>query len=484
MNSSDSFYSDERSIFNAIRVTTPNEDTHSNDSPPTPLLERGLATNMAMFIPPGSSHDGDSTQPRQQGRKRPGLDRIAWRNQLLSDQSAQRTQPEQNTSPFNDTEPFPTMNPQHRKAVSLDAAVGSSAITSHSRPRWPANQTPAAVSPNHPQYPPPERSPTPPGLPSFNTPEAIEYSAQFMVGHTGANNPATSTTRAASYSGAIRRFFGLGSATETNTNNDHVGIGRAPDGTIVQGRFPFRQSGHGTNQNRDINDHPFHQRSLPTAARSTAATATGQGSGSGTQGGNASGTQSAAGGRRVTEGATKTQQSLSRRRTTHTGLSLLGRPLSSLIEERNPTESVQALAAYSRTEPTQASRPCPREEISPLQLPEPRYDFALRAAMRRAELEAALEAGCWTFRDIICWVPVRCCSFCCLGPVEESPEDPVSGPGPDEGPDALVVVASRETYETARSENEGHEGIEAVLTGYLSPNHLSPILGGGRDPLP
>lgn len=87
--------------------------------------------------------------------------------------------------------------------------------------------------------------------------------------------------------------------------------------------------------------------------------------------------------------------------------------------------------------------------------------------MRRAELDAALQAGLWTWRDIFCWVPVRCFSCCCLGPVEEeSSDEAVSSP---EGPDPLEVITSRETYETARSENSGREGVENVSPGQLSP---------------
>ncbi|KGO78503.1 hypothetical protein PITC_068030 [Penicillium italicum] len=127
-----------------------------------------------------------------------------------------------------------------------------------------------AVTTIQPRYPPPERTPTPPGLPSFGTSEAVSISARFMI----PDNPARShinlqgrgpagDQRGSSYGDTLRRLFGFPPASHASGISVN-GIGRAEDGTLVQGRFPHRQSGHGMNIGRPLHDHPFHQR-LPIA---------------------------------------------------------------------------------------------------------------------------------------------------------------------------------------------------------------------------
>jgi hypothetical protein len=127
----------------------------------------------------------------------------------------------------------------------------------------------AAVTPVQPRYPPPERPPTPPGLPSFGTPEAMRYSARFMARDNNTRlgrHAGYADERTSSYSDSLRRFFGLSPSASRTSGLSVVGIGRAEDGTLVQGRFPYRQSGHGMSVARQLNEHPFHERFLPVAS--------------------------------------------------------------------------------------------------------------------------------------------------------------------------------------------------------------------------
>ncbi|KAJ5732741.1 hypothetical protein N7493_004222 [Penicillium malachiteum] len=443
-NSSESVYSDEKSIFNAIRVTTPNEGSRNQDYPYVmgPVMERGLATNMAMFIPTGSSNDGESsTQHRRSGRKIPRVDRGGWQTQMLSEQNSHRTSQLSSAHP-NDTNHAsnPFLDYQRRKAISLDADTHGP-VSPHPRPSWPASNIPAAVTPAQPQYPPPERTPTPPGLPSFNTPEAVYTSAQFMVGHTASSHmrgtpPSNTANRPFSYGDAVRRFLGLQPASHADAiNNGIVGIGRAPDGTIVQGRFPYRQSGHGTNQIRNLQDHPFHQNCRPIAPITNQT--------AGPEGRHNTGVRVGPGvtNERVREGdgtnKNSEQQDQPKRKSRHLGLSLLGRPLSSRIEE---------LRQRGIIGPGPRASPLPGQ-ISPLQLPRPQYDFTQNGTNSGDEV---LKAGSYALSDILSWLPLQCYLCCCL---RGSQPGEVGESASPESADALEAVDSRETYATARSRN-------------------------------
>ncbi|KAJ6004525.1 hypothetical protein N7522_006170 [Penicillium canescens] len=181
---------------------------------------------------------------------------------MFSDQYVQtprRFKPSLNGSTIKPT----TSHRSLRTAVSL----GANDDNSH-RPRWPANMG-AAVTPVQPRYPPPERTPTPPGLPSFGTPEAMRYSARFMARDNNtrlSRHAGHADERTSPYIDCLRRFFGLSSSASRISGLSVVGIGRAEDGTLVQGRFPYRQSGHGMSVARQLNEHPFHERFLPVAS--------------------------------------------------------------------------------------------------------------------------------------------------------------------------------------------------------------------------
>ncbi|KAJ6108231.1 hypothetical protein N7523_009554 [Penicillium sp. IBT 18751x] len=250
-------------IFNAIRVTSPEGSTR--DSRPAsnmgPIMEEGLAANIAMFIP--SALDGHQSSERISHNERRQIDTIWWRNQMLSDTSLHQTA-HLGAGPFTETIlAAGAARNLHQKALSLDTAEGSQYV-----PRWPTNLG-TAIPTLWPRFLPPVRQPTPPGLPSFNTPEAVYCSAQFLIEENGRRRSYRAEgngQQARSYGDTMLRFFGLSPSTEIVPEGLSVtGIGRAEDGTAVQGRFPYRQSGHGIHLNRQLNNHPFHQSNLPIA---------------------------------------------------------------------------------------------------------------------------------------------------------------------------------------------------------------------------
>ena len=165
----------------------------------------------------------------------------------------------------------------HRRALSLgdvDNRLRKS--------RWAATLI-SPVRPFLPKYPPPVRSPTPPGLPSFGSPEAISYTTQFCVRSSVPNGHGPSRSLSAlergcrrvseSYANQLRRLFGVPLPPAPPTNRcQGPSLPRAEDGTAVQGRFPYRSSGHGVNVARRLEDHPFHQAAPPVTESETAYT--------------------------------------------------------------------------------------------------------------------------------------------------------------------------------------------------------------------
>ncbi|CAL5874722.1 uncharacterized protein PFLUO_LOCUS9023 [Penicillium psychrofluorescens] len=263
--SSDSNPSDERYIYNAIRASTSTEEARSCEAVPRiSAFEQGLAANLAMFVPTDYSQGLSSTDSPYEGiqTRRPI---IYWRSQMLSDPYPHHAI-QSVSNEIRKPDPL-----AHRKAVSDGR---------HSAARRPSNNLGPAVTPAEPRYPPPVRAPTPPGLPSFGSPEAVRTSAQFLTRQRGTGAEASASPsgrgvdgqRTQSYGDTLRQFFGLSplssaSSQHPRPSNVHsvAGIGRAEDGTIVQGRFPYRQSGHGMNQAGQLHDHPFHRGNLPAA---------------------------------------------------------------------------------------------------------------------------------------------------------------------------------------------------------------------------
>lgn len=113
------------------------------------------------------------------------------------------------------------------------------------------------VSPALPEYPPPVRSPTPPGLPSFGTEEARSYDFRIEAPHPIEN-------RNVSQLRLLLRGRSPGRSPSESGRHPRTRV-FADDGTAVLGSFPQRQSGHGSNVLSKIDGHPFHQQNLPFA---------------------------------------------------------------------------------------------------------------------------------------------------------------------------------------------------------------------------
>ncbi|KAG5299550.1 hypothetical protein I7I50_07017 [Histoplasma capsulatum G186AR] len=139
------------------------------------------------------------------------------------------------------------------------------------------------VEPTQPVYPPPVRSPTPPGLPSFGSREAIHY-APTQSNRSRPSNHYTPLSHRGLQQGLVaegdeeddlccasglKRLFGLPSCMGARPPTLPTGaVARAHDGTMVRGRFGPRQSGHGVGAGptaRGLESHPFHRSSLPAA---------------------------------------------------------------------------------------------------------------------------------------------------------------------------------------------------------------------------
>lgn len=152
-------------------------------------------------------------------------------------------------------------------------------------------ETPSPVDPAQPVHPPPVRSPTPPGLPSFGSREAMQYSPPLRSGRgrrfmrhssqtyqsqlipissmsPGADPDVREGTSPCCCVG-VRNIFGIKAFTESRPVRLPPGaVARADDGTFVRGRFPARQSGHGVGASpisRGLDSHPFHRNFLPAA---------------------------------------------------------------------------------------------------------------------------------------------------------------------------------------------------------------------------
>lgn len=261
--SSESALSEHESIYDAARTGSSAAEGSSSQQ------NRGLhgsdiGGNVAMFLPdspdiPGYESSAEQRKGRVRWRRSQSLPRNWMSSSKANDPLADLFKDAK--SKMSDLRLW-----GRRRALSLgDAENGP-------RGKWAATLI-SPVRPLLPKYPPPIRSPTPPGVPSFGSPEAINYTTQFCVrsslpnGRGQQHGPPPEQNRPAteSYAQTLRRFLGFSSPTVTPQANRRQGqtFARAEDGTAVQGRFPYRASGHGLNVGRHLEDHPFHRRAFP-----------------------------------------------------------------------------------------------------------------------------------------------------------------------------------------------------------------------------
>jgi hypothetical protein len=193
--------------------------------------------------------------------------------------------------------PFPTWKAKSSvyKAYQSDSSSSSEELNKRQCITiWP-------VYPLKPKYPPPQRSPTPPGLPTFGTREAVQLLHEPRIrGASGRNiqgRPSTrvglpetvaerhpvpvvtatprpcdpsNSTKGNSITRRIIRSLCRSSSDELPEDDEgRVGlpasfVARADDGTLVRGRFGARNSGHGVGaragqQDVGLEGHPFHR---------------------------------------------------------------------------------------------------------------------------------------------------------------------------------------------------------------------------------
>jgi hypothetical protein len=134
---------------------------------------------------------------------------------------------------------------RYRNGISVDATESDFGT----QPWLEDNLSP--VLPAQPTHPPPVRSPTPPGLPSFGTVGVLRYSP-----NTGRSAGQSRTRRT-----SLRRIFGAPPTEPRSPQIPAPAVMRAQDGTVIQGQFPIRHSGHGV----ELTNHPFQGRTLTFA---------------------------------------------------------------------------------------------------------------------------------------------------------------------------------------------------------------------------
>ncbi|KAJ5168330.1 uncharacterized protein N7482_003924 [Penicillium canariense] len=435
--SSEYVYSDEKEISDAIVVPTPSGDSRGYETmfQMGPLMEEGLAANIAMFIPTGSCGSSPALTAHCCNKRREckKVDSAWWRNQVLSDPSSNRPR-HLPSRPLSETTSTAETTQSHRRAVSLDT-VDSSGHTSN----WPGKPGPAVML-NQPQYPPPERIPTPPGLPSFNTPEAVYFSAQFLTGQNAErfyaqrDVPGTEQ-RSTSYSDAFRRLFGLPSSLDTRIHTQSDGrIGRVDGTAIVYGRFPYRQSGHNSTMARQIHDHPFYQNDLPLAET-----------------GDEAGTEAAStkdANVRSQRGAWGYVPPSMQQLWPFAGGHLSSTPESTATSQLGISDRAHSffgvsLGPSSRSDRSSGAPPTNRQGIGAVGNHAPPDHSRLRPVQTNDSDEEVLLEGPYSAFGILSWLPVQM-YLCCLlrvCPLSQTDSDM----------EALETTPSRDTYVTARS---------------------------------
>lgn len=277
----DSIPSEEGNIYNAARVSSAADDNtqdhHVNG------IDGQLGTDLVMFMSLTPIHDIRYRLPvrRFEVVSEEQIDSTMWPSHALSRSYPSSTAPSwRRTETTLSVRSLSRIDEFHRPRRRKSKSASLNDVDSCWRELLFPESFPSPVGPVLPKYPPPMRSTTPPGLPSFGSREALCYSAQVLVRPSPLNGRGQQHVQVSSnaqcqgqvsnqhtsYRQLLRRFLGLSSSTPTPSSDGVVrGIGRAEDGTVVQGRFPYRQSGHGVNIARRLEDHPFHRLNLPIA---------------------------------------------------------------------------------------------------------------------------------------------------------------------------------------------------------------------------
>ncbi|KAK2816736.1 hypothetical protein FQN49_008035 [Arthroderma sp. PD_2] len=173
---------------------------------------------------------------------------------------------------------FSSLPSERRHSCSTFSSDGSFEM-----PTW-LNNVVSPAEPTQPIHPPPHRPSTPPGVPSFGSPEALNYDISSLPRGTprGDQNSRRSSplaNRDPTPGAAIdsdeedgccgwRRFFRETTSYITYQPPQRLPPGvlaRADDGTLIRGRFGARASGHGIGATSSLENHPFHQNNLPAA---------------------------------------------------------------------------------------------------------------------------------------------------------------------------------------------------------------------------
>ncbi|RAH43323.1 uncharacterized protein BO95DRAFT_419155 [Aspergillus brunneoviolaceus CBS 621.78] len=292
----DSIPSEESYIFDAIRAYSSSDEVSHRQGLARQIhrdLDSRLVAHTTTFPPPPTAQDtGRTRQPQQQQQQQPQpcrQPRYLREKETSSPGWHPYTANNSRILSVNEGRAIvaapqdESLKPNFFDVLHLRKPTTSLNDTDKaSKPSyWPEQDCPA--NPVYPAFPPPIRSPTPPGLPTFGTPEAVNYSSQFQVrsatvgdsqnsqAASGSSSRfydgggASGRTRTASYGDKIRRIFSFTSSTPPQPQQQAPTVARAEDGTAVQGRFPYRQSGHGVGVVRRMEDHAFHQRALSPA---------------------------------------------------------------------------------------------------------------------------------------------------------------------------------------------------------------------------
>ena len=233
IDSSESFPSTHTSLYDASLETEPESVVFTTSKWSSPLPEIGVDGTApwmdTVCDPDGNPVPGSFLQPISTSRKdhKPHeLYPITEHNSLATLRSCFSV-----SSTATLRARSPGLSGRHKKSFSL-TDLPTPIETQHSSSDSPAPPPSPLPQPNRPIHFPPQRSPTPPNLPSFGKPEALEYRLP----------PPPKSKR-------IRDRLGTPSPEELEWRRQTVGLPkgvvmRGDDGLLVRGKFSGIRSGH------------------------------------------------------------------------------------------------------------------------------------------------------------------------------------------------------------------------------------------------